>query len=136
MQESNRPEIKWGSVMLDCSNPEELAGFYAKLLGGTVNTMPFTDEWAEVKLPDSSLTICCQKEEFYKRPVWPAVNHKEQQMMIHLDFVVHNREKAVDFALSLGAAMPSQQFCPPGWAHLWTTLLDPAGHPFCLTQIE
>lgn len=135
MNVTNRPEIKWGSVMLDCDSPKGLAAFYAKLLGGTVDTMPFTDEWAGVKLPDIHLTICCQKEEFYQRPVWPATNDKEQQMMAHLDFVVKNREKAADFALSLGATMPLHQFCPPGWAQPWTTLLDPAGHPFCLTQI-
>jgi len=135
MNATNCPDIKWGSVMLDCDNPEELAEFYAKLLGGEVNTMPFTDEWAEVKLPDTSLSICFQKEPLYKRPVWPAVDGSEQQMMTHLDFTVKNREEAVAFALSLGATMPSEQFCPPDWPHPWTTLLDPAGHPFCLTQI-
>ena len=134
MENSNNPTIKWGSVMLDCASPKDLADFYAELLGGTVNTMPFTDEWAEVKLPETAMTICCQKEEFYKPPVWPATNETEQQMMLHLDFATPDLGAAVKHALSLGATMAAAQFSPPDWPHPWKTMIDPAGHPFDLTQ--
>lgn len=135
MSETDRPTIRWGSVMLDCDDPGRLADFYARLLGGTVITMPFTDEWVQVEIPGNPMALCCQREKFYRRPVWPATDGSEQQMMAHLDFQVENHEKAVEYALSLGATRPSAQFSPPGWEHPWTTLLDPAGHPFCLTQV-
>lgn len=52
--------------------------------------------------------------------------------MAHLDIYVKNRQEAVDYALSIGATMPDDQFSVPGFTPDWTTLYDPAGHPFCL----
>ena len=52
--------------------------------------------------------------------------------MMHLDFTVSDLNKAVRRAQSLGAAMAGEQYNPGQWI----TMLDPAGHPFCLCLPE
>lgn len=48
---------------------------------------------------------------------------------MHLDFAVDDMEEAVNLAKSLGATRASDQ---PG--ERWRVMLDPAGHPFCLSH--
>jgi hypothetical protein len=50
-------------------------------------------------------------------------------MMLHLDIGVRDLAAAVEDAVKLGAALPSHQ--PQEHVRV---LLDPAGHPFCLTS--
>lgn len=51
-------------------------------------------------------------------------------MMAHLDFGVDRKDlqEAVDRALRLGGRLAEAQY----GGDEWITLLDPAGHPFCL----
>ncbi len=117
-------------LVMDASNPEELATFYAKLLGGTLKADPNGSGFS-VNSPSFPLPLVFQLDEDYTRPVWPGTKGDQLQMM-HLDIQVENRVKAMEYALSLGATMPEEQFCQPDWDFQWVTLLDPAGHPFCL----
>jgi hypothetical protein len=48
----------------------------------------------------------------------------------HLDFRPDDLDAMEELALELGAAKPDDQ---PGDGR-WRVLLDPAGHPFCLTS--
>ncbi|MGL5512944.1 MAG: VOC family protein [Sporomusa sp.] len=118
-------------LIYDCDDPEKLAKFYAKLLGGTLYQDPYCGYC--VKTPVLPFEIGFQLDEDYTRPVWPGQKGDQLQMM-HIDIKVNNRESAIEYALSIGAGMPKEQFCQPDWDVQWVTLLDPAGHPFCLFE--
>jgi hypothetical protein len=64
----------------------------------------------------------------YEPPAWPNDRGSKQ---FHLDLAVADLETAAARALELGATMADPQ---PG--DTWRVLLDPAGHPFCLTRAE
>ena len=125
-----RPLIKVQSVVLDCKQPTELAKFYVDLLGGEI-VYEIEGYFVGVSVPGETINISCQFDENYVPPIWPGSSN-EQMAMEHLDFIVQDIEAATQYALSLGATKPSVQYWQPGFGPQWITLLDPAGHPFCL----
>jgi hypothetical protein len=127
------PFIKLQSVVLDCKQPAELAKFYMLLLGGEIECE--IECYVSVIIPGETVSISCQLDEDYTPPVWPG-SRKEQMKMVHLDFTVQDMDTAVQFALSLGATKPLTQYWQSDWGPQWITLLDPAGHPFCLCSQE
>ena len=116
-------------LIYDCDDPETLARFYAKLLGGTMNVDPYGGY--SVTVPGLGFGIGFQLDEDYTRPIWPG-KKGDQLQMLHIDLQVDDRLTAKEFALSIGATMPEEQFCQPDWDVQWITMLDPAGHPFCM----
>lgn len=128
-----KPFIKLQSVVLDCKQPTELARFYTSLLGGEVAYD--IGHFVTIAIPGETISISFQLEEDYTPPVWPDSSN-EQMKMVHLDFTVKDMEAAVQYALSLGATKPSVQYWQPDYGPQWITLLDPAGHPFCLCSHE
>lgn len=127
------PSIKLQSLVLDCAQPKELAGFYVSLVGGEITYE--NDYFIAVSFPGETVSIACQLEKDYTPPVWPDTK-EEQKKMAHLDFTVTGIDAAVDYALSLGATKPDTQYWQADWGPQWVTLLDPAGHPFCLCAHE
>ena len=127
-----KPVIKMQSVVLDCKQPKELAKFYMELLGGEV-VYEIEGYFTGIAVPGETAGISFQMNEDYVPPVWPD-SPGEQMKMEHLDFKVNDMEEAVQYALSLGAIKPSVQYWQPGYGPQWVTLLDPAGHPFCLCK--
>lgn len=121
--------IRIDDIMLDCDDAVRLGEFYAGLLGWTCTK--FNDDCVMVKAEDHPVRLLCQREEGYVPPVWPEVTGA-QQKMLHLDFTVDNLENAVAQAVHLGAKIAETQYNP----RQWTTMLDPAGHPFCLCLPE
>ena len=117
------------AVIFDCDDPMVLAEFYANLLGGEVEADPFGGY--SVTVAGLGCTLGFQADEDYQRPVWPGEKGGQMQMM-HLDLRVRDRQEAVEYALAIGATEPAEQFCQPDWEPQWITLLDPAGHPFCI----
>lgn len=123
-----RPKILTINVVIDC--PEEgphagiLAGFYSNLLGWKW-THPRANGWAAITAPTGTV-IAFQEVEEYQPPVWPGQPGKQGQML-HLDIWVENLEEGVAFALQCGATLAMQQYFTTS-----KTLLDPAGHPFCI----
>jgi Glyoxalase-like domain len=111
-----------GFVSLDCADPVKLAEFWAAMLGGeimftTATTVDIRTDWmwlSAMKVPD------------YQPPTWPAGDVPKQ---IHLDLAVTDLEATVEEAEQLGARSAPVQPAPDRWR----VLLDPAGHPFCLT---
>lgn len=67
----------------------------------------------------------------YVRPIWPEEEGKQQKQM-HFDFQVPDVPKAVKKAEALGAVKMEAQF----GGNEFTTMLDPAGHPFCLCTAD
>ena len=61
----------------------------------------------------------------------PEENGRQQKQM-HFDFQVDDVAAAVGKAEALGAVKTEAQF----GGNLFVTMLDPAGHPFCLCKKE
>ena len=62
----------------------------------------------------------------YRAPTWPG---NELPKQIHLNLAVSDLPAAVHEALAIGARRAAHQPDPDEFV----VLLDPAGHPFCLT---
>lgn len=123
-----RPEIYRINTVIDCApgGAGTLAEFYSKLLGWKL-THPGADGWAAITSPDGAV-LAFQEVEEYTSPVWPWQKDAPGQML-HLDFWVAADEldSMVKYAQSLGARLAPQQYFTSS-----RTMLDPAGHPFCI----
>ena len=128
----HEPKIKLYSFTIDCTDPQELAKFYAALLHWQM--VPLDEEWACVCAPGTAQGtypgILFQRNPEYQPPVWPE-QPEAQQQMAHLDFAVDDLEQAVRHAVGCGASIAQEQF-----SDVWRVMLDPAGHPFCLCQMK
>ena len=120
-------EVLLGNVMVDCKDEKRLQNFYAELLG-----------WERCTLYDrpgvrstSGIVFLFIEEADYPPPVWPEENGRQQKQM-HFDFQVDDVAAAVGKAEALGAVKTEAQF----GGDLFVTMLDPAGHPFCLCKKE
>ncbi|MEV1053869.1 VOC family protein [Streptomyces sp. NPDC049887] len=117
------PNATLRGVTLDCSDPGVLARFYHELTG-----MPIAFSTAEfVAITGDGCDLGFQRVEKYRAPTWPGQDVPQQS---HLDFRVENLDAAEALALRLGAVRAEHQ---PG-GERWRVLLDPAGHPFCLSS--
>lgn len=125
-------KIKMYSFTVDCTEPYELAKFYASLLNWDIAF--HNEEWACIGAPGTAQGaypgITFQRNPAYQPPVWPE-EPEAQQQMAHLDFAVNDLEKAVEAAVACGASAASAQFSDD-----WRVMLDPAGHPFCLCRMK
>ncbi len=107
---------------LDCTDSRELAAFWAAFLGGVVTMTG--DGYAVVEVEQGWLTA--YEVEDYQPPTWPDGARPRQ---MHLDVSIKDLEDAESRALALGARKAEVQPSPAEWR----VLLDPAGHPFCIT---
>lgn len=123
-ENKKRPKIKMINIVMDCNDAGIMADFYSKLLGWAW-THPQANGWAAITSPTGSV-IAFQEIEGYEPPVWPWEPGKQGQML-HLDLWVDNLEEGVRFAIECGAKEASRQFFTTS-----RTMLDPAGHPFCI----
>jgi hypothetical protein len=115
---------KLWSVTLDCDDPQKLADFWAKALDGKVAHT--SDNFVGVETPDGLWIGACRIDD-YQAPDWPDGSPPKQ---FHLDFAVDDLDAAEQAALGLGATKAGHQPEPDRWR----VLLDPAGHPFCVTN--
>lgn len=129
---TQQPRLQLSGIVLDSPDARELAAFYQRLLGWTVEQ----DEpgWVKLRGPGSSSGsgsgpgpgLSFQTEPRYVPPTWPATSG-DQQMMVHLDVEVDDLDAAGDHAVVAGAVLAAVQ--PQEKVRVY---LDPAGHPFCL----
>jgi catechol 2,3-dioxygenase-like lactoylglutathione lyase family enzyme len=115
-------QISFYGVTLDCADPARLAEFYSQLTGMKVSFS--SDDYAG--LSGEGPAIGFQRVDGFQAPKWPGQDVPQQ---FHLDFSVQNLAEAEKWVVELGATKPDHQ---PG-GERWVVLLDPAGHPFCLT---
>ena len=114
-----------GSVSLDCDDPRGLAEFWSKLVGGEIAFS--SDDFVAIRT--EHLWLSTVRVADFRAPTWPDGTLPKH---IHLDLAVQDLEGAQDVAVMLGARVAGFQPSPA----LWRVMLDPAGHPFCLsTQI-
>lgn len=111
-----------GVVTLDCAAAEPLAEFWAAMLGGEI---VFRSPIAVVVRTDW-VALGAMEVPGYTPPTWPEPDVPKQ---IHLDLAVGDLAASVAQAVRLGATVAAEQPAPDRRR----VLLDPAGHPFCLT---
>lgn len=110
-------------VTLDCLHPHELAHFYQRIGGGDI---VFSNE-AFVYLAIDGFGLAFQADPVYQAPTWPSPGTPQQA---HIDFRTAELDRSEAAALAAGATSPRYQPAP----NIWRVLLDPAGHPFCLSS--
>ncbi len=114
--------IVLGNIMVDCADEHALCDFYHKLLGWEKGT-----KYGLPSVSKDGIVFLFIGEPGYVPPVWPEEEGKQQKQM-HFDFQVPDIHAAAEYAITLGAVNTPLQF----GGEEWITLLDPAGHPFCL----
>jgi hypothetical protein len=114
-------EVRFVGVSLDCADPAELAEFYVQLLSGRLLWSRPTSVGVQVP----GLLLILQRVENYGPPQWPGAS------LVHLDLTAGEQlDDPVKRAVALGARPADLQ--PDS---RWRVLLDPAGHPFCITTL-
>jgi catechol-2,3-dioxygenase len=110
------------SVVVDCRDPRALAGFYAAVLGGDLDT---EDETWSVLTEPSGRRLAFQLSPEHEPPRFPDTRGSQQ---FHLDIKVDDIDAAELQVLELGATRvpdaPDEQD--------FRVYRDPAGHTFCL----
>lgn len=135
---TGRPEIRLGTVCLDCDDAHAMARFYGGLLGWEpAATEP---DWVLMRDPAGGVGLSFQAEPSYVSPVWPETE-AEQQKMMHLDVRVTPADggdpcgpagqEALDAAVEQAVAAGGRLH-PHQPREDLRVVLDPAGHPLCL----
>ncbi|QUL77813.1 VOC family protein [Brevibacterium sp. SMBL_HHYL_HB1] len=115
------PVARLAMVTLDAPDAAALGEFYSAVLGWPV---AYSDEnYAMLTGPSHALGIGTIPD--YRPPNWPDDGHKQ----FHLDLAADDLEAAAARCVELGASRADPQ---PG--ETWVVLIDPAGHPFCITD--
>ncbi|MBC2865668.1 VOC family protein [Streptomyces mexicanus] len=119
------PVFRYAAVTFDCSDPAELARFSSAFLGLPV---VFSSDHFVLLGQEGAPGLGFNRLTDYRRPTWPD---PAQEKQAHLEFGVDDLDTAEAHLLSLGAEKPAHQPAPDRWR----VLLDPAGHPFCITTL-
>ena len=116
--------IRLGAVAVDCPDPAALGDFYREVLGLKV-VLSTADV---VALEGSGFLLSFERVEDHRPPTWPGGQMPKQ---LHLDLAVANLDLEETRILALGATKAEIQPNP----EKWRVLIDPAGHPFCITVV-
>lgn len=117
------PEIRLLSFDFDCPDPAEPARFYRHALDLPV--LYSSDDFVLLGR-EGAPGLGFVRQTDFQPPTWPDPAHGKQA---HLELGVADLDAAQERMLALGAVLPSFQPRPD----VWRVLLDPAGHPFCLS---
>jgi hypothetical protein len=112
------------AISLDTPDPAGLARFYQQLLD---LEMTFATE-NFVALRGARVLLTVQRVDDHLRAEWPTGTVPKQ---IHLELAVDDLDVAEQQAVAIGAVKAVVQPSPDGWR----VLIDPAGHPFCITTL-
>jgi catechol-2,3-dioxygenase len=123
--EAGAPPLRMVAVSLDCADPAGLARFYQALLGGEI--LWSSPGSSGIRVPGGGVLVP-QRVEGYRPPDWPG------SPLVHLDLTggtsAAGLDRAVAHAVAAGAKEAAFQPDPR-----FRVLLDPAGHPFCITTV-
>ena len=123
VEEASGPAVRFVGVSLDCADPAALAEFYLTLLGGEL--LWHSADSVGVRVP--GVVLALQRVAAYRPPAWPGSS------VVHLDLTPGadtDLARAAGRAVDAGAVRADHQPDPR-----WLVLLDPAGHPFCITTV-
>ena len=124
MTQDQVPIGRLGATSIDCPDPRALADFYEQLLG--MRRIVERPDGSVVAISDGSQTLAMLRVDHSVAPPWPDPGQRQQ---MHRDVSVDDLDHAVAGADALGARRAAQQPHP----QMWRVMIDPAGHPFCLT---
>ncbi|MFB6848957.1 VOC family protein [Streptomyces sp. NPDC056373] len=115
------------TVVIDCPDPEQLAGFYEKLL--SLSRQEASGDFIVLQNAEGIPFVAFQRVDDFRAPRWtePA---RPQQM--HIDVMVADLDAAEEQVLALGATLLDGSDKPIGYR----VYEDPVGHPFCLITPE
>jgi hypothetical protein len=112
------------AVSLDAADPAELGRFYQELLG----LEDYFSSEDFVALKGAGILVTVQRVAEHVPPTWPGGPAPKQ---LHLELAVDDLDTAEAATLALGATKAGEQPAPDKWR----VLIDPAGHPFCITNL-
>ncbi|QDQ98782.1 VOC family protein [Tomitella fengzijianii] len=115
------------SISIDCPDPDVLARFYSRLLG--LEEAFATEDRGVISLSGAGPMLTLMRVDDYTPPSWPGGSQHQQ---MHLDLASQDLDADVEAAVALGAREADVQPSP----RRWRVLLDPAGHPFCLSVMR
>ncbi|MFJ4004942.1 VOC family protein [Streptomyces sp. NPDC090023] len=124
-ENTSAPTFRYSAVTFDCPDPAELARFYGEALGLPV--VHSTDDFVLLG-QEGAAGLGFNRLADYRRPTWPSASQEKQA---HIDLGVDDLDAARARLLALGAVEPEFQPDPDRWR----VLLDPAGHPFCVSTL-
>ena len=113
-----------GAVSLDAPDPAELARFYQEVLG--LEVMFANADF--VALKGAAVLLTVQRVDDLPAVTWPEGPVAKQ---FHLELAVDDLDKTEQAILAAGATKAGTQPAPDRWR----VLIDPAGHPFCITTL-
>ncbi|SOD84663.1 VOC family protein [Streptomyces sp. Ag109_G2-15] len=119
------PAFRYAAVTFDCADPAEMSRFYGELLGFPV--LFSTDDFVLLG-QEGAAGLGFNRLADYRPPTWPDPTQEKQA---HIELGVDDLDLAEKRLLDLGATKPEFQPDP----ERWRVLLDPAGHPFCITTL-
>ena len=120
------PAARYVAVTFDCHDPAEMARFYGQVLDLPVL---FSSDHFVLLGQEGAPGLGFNRLDDYRRPTWPD---PAQEKQAHIELGVDDLDEAQTRLLALGATEPPTQPEPDRWR----VLLDPAGHPFCIsTQV-
>ncbi|MFF8591588.1 VOC family protein [Streptomyces sp. NPDC015220] len=119
------PAFRYAAVTFDCPDPAELARFYGAVFGLPV---AFASDDFVFLAKEGTPGLGFNRLADYRRPTWPD---PAEEKRAHIEVGVDDLDAAEARMLTLGATRPDHQPSPDRWR----VLLDPAGHPFCVTTL-
>lgn len=115
-----------GAVAVDCSDPAALAEFYKTVL--SFELVLSSPDLVVLKGPGTGVFLTFERIPDHQHPTWPAGPVPKQ---MHLDLAVADLDAEEARILNLGATRAEVQPDPDKWR----VLIDPEGHPFCITVL-
>ncbi|MEU1707774.1 VOC family protein [Streptomyces sp. NPDC005706] len=122
---TSAPAFRYAAVTFDCADPAEMARFYSELLGMAVH---YSSDDFILLGREGATGLAFNRLADYRPPTWPDPTQEKQA---HIELGVDDLDIAEKRLLDLGATKPGFQPQP----ERWRVLLDPAGHPFCITTL-
>ena len=112
---------KLRALVIDCEDPDSLAGFYQGLLG----MIRVHEEDGFISIGDAAglPSVDFQRVDRLVRPQWPDADHPQQ---MHVDVLVEDLDAGEAAVLLLGATSLD------AGTETFRVFSDPSGHPFCL----
>lgn len=111
-------------VVIDCPEPQVLAGFYAELLG-MVRVVDEID-WVVIGDAADRPGVAFQRVQVQEPSTWPESQRPQYR---HFDVAVPDLDDAEIKVLAMGARRLA------GGGDTFRVFADPAGHPFCLVTV-
>ena len=118
------------NIVVDCPDADTSARFWAAVLGWE-RVQEIANAVDIAPTSDSRRRLVFQQVADYRPPSWPDQGTPQQ---LHLDVRVDDLEIAEQRVRALGAVPLAERVVSDD--EIYRVYADPAGHPFCLIQLD